>query len=83
MLFPRGCGSSVVYHIDSVESTSKFVELIGLTAWRIYHIDSVESTSKWLRAVTDGDGGYTILTLWSQLQNEVSEFALVDFCIPY
>ena len=110
------CAKNVIYHIDSVESTSKSEAPLGcaygcytiLTLWsqlqnnftrastsgtpipywlcgvnfkiklhrscgwdRLYHIDSVESTSKFRRERCELGVRYTILTLWSQLQNSL------------
>ena len=59
---------SSVYHTDSVESTSKFF-FRWVFVHVLYHTDSVESTSKLSSSVQTRREGYTILTLWSQLQN--------------
>ena len=49
----------------------------------LYHTDSVESTSKWCCHVVRLRGIYTILTLWSQLQNNGFSFAASTCSIPY
>ncbi len=49
----------------------------------IYHIDSVESTSKWGSVLTAIRAVYTILTLWSQLQNECNWLPWRKYDIPY
>ena len=119
---------AVLYHTDSVESTSKWgclqardePEYTILTLWSqlqnnftekkaamvnipywlcgvnfkircqggrreegVYHTDSVESTSKYRKLVLERHGVYTILTLWSQLQN--AKVARYNAChpIPY
>ena len=49
----------------------------------LYHTDSVESTSKSSRGVSGGCRCYTILTLWSQLQNKKKTGLCVTANIPY
>ena len=49
----------------------------------IYHTDSVESTSKWSWCIGRRCAAYTILTLWSQLQNAERIGDKVDRNIPY
>ena len=49
----------------------------------IYHTDSVESTSKCEEARRVGHLDYTILTLWSQLQNSMRSPHTLRLCIPY
>ena len=125
---PSQLSRPLIYHIDSVESTSKWRRLRGmrlrqytiLTLWSqlqnnsvktdeerklipywlcgvnfkmmpwhgarsmpVYHIDSVESTSKYPLHTPHMPVPYTILTLWSQLQNK-SPYWMVTFVgIPY
>ena len=118
----------LVYHTDSVESTSKLSRSVYilpdcytiLTLWsqlqnmrltwyawcytipywlcgvnfkipntshsrctHIYHTDSVESTSKSPSEMGTRSSCYTILTLWSQLQNELQKLDEQFVHIPY
>ena len=72
-----------LYHIDSVESTSKFLSPLIRGDKRVYHIDSVESTSKSIGLNIRSCSNYTILTLWSQLQNASSRSCMNAGTIPY
>ncbi len=72
-----------VYHIDSVESTSKWPRRNTSGTPQVYHIDSVESTSKFIAVALQIGIIYTILTLWSQLQNGMRRGARGHGLIPY
>ena len=72
-----------LYHTDSVESTSKCMLLLAQMRRRIYHTDSVESTSKYFVLRHRRRHRYTILTLWSQLQNNDASMYDVRCTIPY
>ena len=60
---------------------------IGQTMLRgisvVYHTDSVESTSKCGRYILAPNRAYTILTLWSQLQNWRRRVRVLHVPIPY
>ena len=50
---------------------------------RVYHTDSVESTSKFNHLLLRFSQIYTILTLWSQLQNRAGDYLIGHVRIPY
>ena len=72
-----------LYHTDSVESTSKWPPRLAGNPAQVYHTDSVESTSKSLRTLRQRLILYTILTLWSQLQNNAMKTLVSITVIPY
>ena len=78
-----GYPQQLLYHTDSVESTSKCCMLHQMAAAGLYHTDSVESTSKWVAEAGWAVCAYTILTLWSQLQNGTAFAGAEHSAIPY
>ena len=56
---------------------------IAVRAMGVYHIDSVESTSKRFAGNDEARKAYTILTLWSQLQNTCPDVPPAGRSIPY
>ena len=61
----------------------KIAQEWGLFLAQVYHIDSVESTSKFVLRSSSWRSSYTILTLWSQLQNRACKRFHTLPGIPY
>ena len=77
----QGLERSIPYWLCGVNFKIAAVHLHGHQS--IYHTDSVESTSKWVAEVEAVRGQYTILTLWSQLQNDAARHDGEREDIPY